>query len=517
MDERAGGGVKATPSVGGVGGATPPPVSPPAQTPAQAAPPPPKMAQPKKSPLRFLPLIVGGGIFLLVVVFVLSRFLGGSSSSPTSGGSSGSTTAGQSGGSTNPADGSGSTGSTDSNQAAQPVGEPVVLEYWGLWEPNEVMDAVLRDFESKNPGVTVSYVQQNHRDYRVRLQTAIASRSGPDVFRFHGSWVPMLTQELAPVPSSVLTSSDFESAFYPVAAQQLSYNGQFVGVPTMYDGLVLYYNKDIFATAGVSPPKTWAELRTIANTLTIKTGGEIERGGMAIGTANNVEHFADILALLMVQNGADLNKPSSAEARDALLFYTNFATKDGVWNSSMPSSTVAFARGDVAMMLAPSWRGLEVSAINPDLSYGTVPVPQLSEQRIAWATYWAEGVNTFGENQQQAWNLVKHLSSSAGQQMLYASQSQARAFGTPYARIDLADSLADHPVLSSVLEDAPYATGWYMSSYTHDAGINDQIIKYYEDAINGVLAGESITDVLTTASQGVSQVLQQYNVSTTSQ
>jgi hypothetical protein len=40
--------------------------------------------------------------------------------------------------------------------------------------------------------------------------------------------------------------------------------------------------------------------------------------------------------------------------------------------------------------------------------------------------------------------------------------------------------------------------------------LNDRIIKYYEDAVN---AQTSPADALSTASQGISQVLSQYDLS----
>src|SRR5690606_40319838 len=104
----------------------------------------------------------------------------------------------------------------------------------------------------------------------------------------------------------------------------------------------------------LTPPTTWAELRTLASQLTVRSGNQIQRGGLAIGNASNVEHYGDIIGLLMLQNGADPAVPTSPEARDALLFYTNFAKVDQVWDENLPSSPVAFARGDAAMMFAPS-------------------------------------------------------------------------------------------------------------------------------------------------------------------
>ncbi|HNQ16508.1 MAG TPA: extracellular solute-binding protein [Candidatus Woesebacteria bacterium] len=463
---------------------------------------PPKIAQTKRSPLRFLPIIVGGLALLLAVIFGASRLLGGSNTTPVAPSASVPPGAvGQDGQDNN----LGNNGGTQ--QAA------VTLEYWGLWEPSEVMETIFKEFESQNPGITVQYVSQSHRDYRERLQTAIASKTGPDLFRFHASWAPMLARELAPLPANVLTTTDFESAFYPVARAQLTINETIVGLPVMYDGLMLYYNKDIFQTAGIQPPKTWSELRTAAATLTIREGDQIKRAGVALGNVSNVEHFSDILALLMLQNGAKLESPNSPEGRDALLFYTNFLTQDKVWSDIMPSSTVAFARGDVAMMIAPSWRAFEIQAINPSLQFATSTVPQLANERLTWASYWAEGVNALSTKQDAAWKLLQYMSSNATQKKLYAAQAQVRSFGEPYSRKDLADELAAQPLVSPLLQDAPYARGWYMSSYTHDNGLNDQLIKYYADAVNAIITNKAIQEVLNTLSSGVQQVLTQYNLS----
>jgi len=454
-----------------------------------------KLASLKKSPLRFLPfaliaLVVVGGIFMAI-----KTFSGGKSTSVTPPSSSGSSS------------GAGSKTAAPAAQTAQAT----TIEYWGLWEPAEVMTQVLADFEKENPGVSVRYTKQSYRDYRQRLQTAIASGNGPDVFRFHASWTPSLSAELARMPSSVYSASEFQKTFYPAAASQLQVQGQLVGIPLMYDGLALFYNKEALTTAAVDPPKTWSELRTLAAKLTIKSGSTIQRGGVALGNAVNVDHFSDIVALLMLQNGADLAKPNSAEARDALLFYTNFQKADGVWNSTLPSSTTAFARGETAMFFAPSWRAHDIAAINPDLKFGVAPVPQLSDTRIAWASYWAEGVSQQSKQQDIAWKLLKYLSSKEVQLKLYSDQAAVRPFGEIYSRTDLADQAASNELVRPFLQDAPFASGWYLSSNTFDAGINDQMIGYYENAVTGLLGSSSMSSVLTEVEQGTAQTLQQFS------
>jgi multiple sugar transport system substrate-binding protein len=484
-------------------GITPPPAGvakpagPGASTPPGApTPPPPQVATVKKSPLKFLPIIAGGLILVLVAAFALFRFFGSGSTTTTT---------------TNP--GTNTRPASPGTQTA--AGKKVTVTYWGLWEPTAVMEEVITEFEKANPDINVDYIMQSPKDYRERLQTAVASGNGPDVFRFHASWVPMLKSELSQMPATVMSVSEYQQTFYPVMTKQLQVNGQVVGVPTQYEGLALYYNKEMLQTANAQPPSTWAELRTLATQLTVRSGNKIERGGMAIGNAANVDHFADILGLLMLQNGADPANPTSTEARDALTFYTNFMKVDKVWSAELPNSTVAFARGDVAMIMAPSWRVHEIKAMNPDLDFGIAPVPKLGETRVGWATYWAEGVSAQSKNKDAAWKFLKFLSTAEAQQALHNAQSKVRAFGTVYSRVDMANKLASHPYLGAYVDDAPTASGWYLNSSTHDGGLNDQLIKYYQDAINAVLGGKSATEALQTVNLGTGQVLRQYGITTT--
>lgn len=385
------------------------------------------------------------------------------------------------------------------------------ITYWGLWEPTTVMQEVLSDFEKQNPEYKVEYVQQSYKEYRERLQAEIAKGTGPDVFRFHASWVPMLKNELSPLPDKIMTQSEFSQTFYPVATQQLTYNNQIVGIPLMIDGLGLYYNKDIFSVANKTPPKNWEELKQTSQALTIRAGDKITRGGVAMGTTSNVEHFSEIVALLMLQNGADPANPTTPQAIEAINFYLDFGEKLKVWDTTLPNATVAFAKGDVAMMIAPSWRAHEIKQQNPNLQFDIVPVPQLPDkERTTWASFWAEGVSQQSKDKDGAWKLLKYLSSAEVEKKFYSEASKTRAFGELYSRKDLADEIANAQYVGAYIQDAPYAKAWYLNAYTHDNGINDQIIKYYEDALNKGIG--ALSESMKTVQQGMTQVLSQYGV-----
>ncbi|NCN87517.1 MAG: extracellular solute-binding protein [Candidatus Pacebacteria bacterium] len=463
-------------------------------------------AQPKiataSSPLKkFLPFIIGGVVLLLIALGAFAFFNSQGSQSVSVDPQL----------TTNRTTTSTTTNNAESGRQTVPE-KKTQITYWGLWETSDVLEQAFTEFETLNPGVEVVYQKQSHLDYRQRLQTAVASGNGPDIFRYHSSWVPMLSDDLSALPSKVMTTDVYQQTFYPVAAQMLQLNGQIVGIPLMYDGLALYYNKEVLDAAGEQPPTSWTELKTLASKLTVRSGNDIKRAGLAVGNASTTEHFSDIIGLLMLQNGGDPTDLTTKEAQEAMIFYTNFVAKDRVWDDKLPSSTVAFAREDAAMMLAPSWRAHEVLEINPNLDFGIVSTPTLGSKRIAWASFWAEGVSSKSTNKDASWELLKYLSSKEVMQKLYNEQSKTRAFGEIYSRVDLANTLASDPLVAPFLADAPYAQSRYLTSYTHDKGLNDNLIKYYQDAVNALLKGDDITKVIDTLSLGSQQVLRQYNI-----
>jgi multiple sugar transport system substrate-binding protein len=406
-----------------------------------------------------------------------------------------------------------------SNQAAPSTSttKQVSLTWWGLWEPNEVLNGLIQDFQTQNPGVTVTYSQQSVKDYRERLQSAFDRSQGPDIFRFHNTWVPMLSQQniFSTVPTTAMTSADYQATFYPSAVKDLRTQNGFVGIPLMTDGLAMFVNKKALAATGKQAPTTWQDFSILAKDLTIRDAdGKIQRAGAAMGSANNVDHFSDVLGLLILQNGGNPGIPDDANhlVSDALTFYTQFLRTDRVWDETLPNSTYAFAIEKAAIMFAPSWRAFEIKQINPNIDFAVFPVPQLSDTKVNWSSYWVEGVSRTSQNQDVAWKLLKFISTKQNLQKMYTQASSQRLFGEPYPRVDMAVDLSEDPYVGAFIKQAPVAQSWYLSSRTFDNGINDQIIKYYQDAINKINQGSGVPETLPTLSSGVTGVLSKYGV-----
>ena len=396
-------------------------------------------------------------------------------------------------------------------------GGPADLNYWTLWEDDSVYQPLIEEYQQQHSGVTVTLQKQSIIQYRERLQTHIASGEGPDIFRFHNTWTPMLQGELSAMPSGVMTRAEFKEAYYPVIVEDLSVGETTVGLPLMFDGLMVFYNKDILQAAGFSVPSSdWNEFLLQAENMTVKQGNKIVTAGAALGRADNIEHFSDILGLLMLQNGANPARPNTDAGAGGLVFYRIFAqTPDNVWSSEFDNDILAFAGGKVAMIFAPSWEAFTIAAINPDLNFSTSPVPQVAgaEKQVAWASYWAEGVNAKSPNQQQAWEFLKFMAQKESLEKFYKLTAETRVlFGEPYPRRDLVETLGQNEYLASLAQQGEYAQSFYMASRTFDNGINDGIIQYYKNAVNSLDSGNSPQEALETAAQGITQVLERFNV-----
>ncbi len=407
----------------------------------------------------------------------------------------------------------------------------VTITYWGLWEDSSVLQGIISDFESKNPNIKINYKKNDKTDFRTRLAGRIIkdpeTEEVPDIFRIHSSWLPMFKDNISPVPLATLTALNFEQDFYDVYKKDLKMGNSYYAIPLMYDGLVLFYNKDLIQKGGVELPKTWWDLKTAASKLTVRDqNGNIEIAGVAMGLTDNVDHWSDILGLLLKQNGADILKIKKSDEdnkkiKDVLSYYINFYSDElRPWDETQPSSTDLFASGKLAFYIAPSWRVFNLDEKNPSLPFEITSIPQLpildtgNLTNIHWATYWVEAVNSKSRHQAEAWKFLEFLASKESLQKMYTAASDTRRFGEIYSRKSLGESLKNEPKLKPFIDSANFAESGYLASRTFDGGgINSDFNKYFGDAINAIVKNNSDPEaVMTTLNSGIDQIIQKYKL-----
>ena len=133
---------------------------------------------------------------------------------------------------------------------------------------------------------------------------------------------------------------------------------------------------------------------------------------------------------------------------------------------------------------------------------------------VTWASYWVEGVSAKSTNKREAWEFIKFLQEDENLVKLYneASKTPGRIFGEPYPKVSLASTLESDPIVGAYIKGAAYMRSFPMASRTFDNGLNDQIIKAYEDAINSVADGANAKVALSTTAKNVGSILGRFGV-----
>lgn len=394
----------------------------------------------------------------------------------------------------------------------------VTLTYWGLFEDPNVMQPILADFHKQYPSITVEYKMYKVDGYKDRLSFRIKNGDGPDIFRFHNSWVAEIQGDLLPLPSDVITVEEFKKQYYAVANQDLIRGGALYGIPLEIDTLALFTNNELFKAAGAKIPIDWGEFQDTAIGLTTKDeNGKIKTAGAALGTIDNINHAHDIISLFFIQKGVDITNitKDTAKAVDALVFYTSFVDPNGdgsrkVWDETLDPSLVAFSKGNLAMYFGYSWDIFAIKAANPTLEFTVSSVPHLPKTKLALASYWVEGVSSKSKNQKEALLFMKYLTKKEVQQKLYTEEKKTRLFGEPYANKELGKTLKDDPNIYPFIQQAEDGASSFFIDYTYDgqSGLVTSANKYLTDAVNSITkqSGSPETAVKTLAN-GISQVL----------
>ena len=386
----------------------------------------------------------------------------------------------------------------------------VSLTIWGLWETEQTLQPILQKYTTEHPNIKISYEDRSIMplvDYKERVFTRAFEGTKPDIVLAQVSWVPRLVAGGGAwaVPAGVLDKGYLEANFSPVVKDAGAIGGNLYSLPSAYDGLVLVYNKRHFESVGIAkPPVGWEEFRRDAISLTVRDGTNLVRAGAAVGLADNIDHFSDVLGLMWVQAGVKIPEElDTDQAKDALTFYTNFAKEDGVWNASMPESVLAFAGEKVSMILVPTWRLYELlSNMQDPTVVGVAQVPQaLQDAPATWATYWTWVVPKSSPNPNESWDVIKYITAAEQQAALFSEASKVRPFGPIYSNITLAQNLSTNGYLKAAVESAPYAKTAEIAGRSGNRRQYDAL----KQAVNDVLGGKSVGEALSAAKGAVAK------------
>jgi multiple sugar transport system substrate-binding protein len=213
-------------------------------------------------------------------------------------------------------------------------------------------DAIATAFHKANPSITVNVQTVNWTDFPTKVQTLVQNKQFPDILE--GDTAPQFAQSHLLYKSSQVLSASVLSNIIPKFLKDTDYQGTAYGIPFTTSTRALYYNKKIFAAAGISsPPTTWAQLQSDA--AKIKNKGFIGYG-LPLGSE---EAQAEALMWFLGNGGGYLNTSGkydiNSQANMQTLQFLSQLTKSGDTQPS-PGTTdrkdvwSEFAEGKIGMV-----------------------------------------------------------------------------------------------------------------------------------------------------------------------
>jgi multiple sugar transport system substrate-binding protein len=240
-------------------------------------------------------------------------------------------------------------------------------------------NAIAAAFHQAHPNITVNVQTVNWTDFPTKSATLIQNKQYPDIME--GNPAPPYAQSGLIYPASDVLSPSTVSNLIPKFLKDGQYQGVNYGIPFTTSTRAMYYNKKIFAAAGISaPPQTWAQLQ--ADAAKIKAKGYIGYG-MPLGSE---EAQAELLLWFLGNNGGYVDSSgkymiNSPQNVATLSFMKQLAasgdTQPNPGGTDRKTVWADFAQGKIGMVLgSPAVIPIiQQAGVLKPTDYGTADVP----------------------------------------------------------------------------------------------------------------------------------------------
>ncbi len=258
--------------------------------------------------------------------------------------------------------------------------EAATLTIWQTYNDEEypVFKEIVSRFKEAHPGITIDIVRLPFAGAEPKIQTALTTRTEPDIARVDVSFLAKIAGKNALLSLEEHVPADFRAEVLPVALQSCVYGGTLWGLPDQTNGLCLFYNRELFRQAGLdpdSPPATWDELIAYGKKLTNE-----DEGVFGIGVRNSLwwslPFFYTHGATFLSADGMHclLNSEEAVAGFQLKVdLYGKHGIEGGAWRSGGIQNDLGFQNGRYAMILNGPWAVESLKKTGLDFGVGLVP------------------------------------------------------------------------------------------------------------------------------------------------
>ncbi|MBU6426981.1 extracellular solute-binding protein [Patescibacteria group bacterium] len=386
------------------------------------------------------------------------------------------------------------------------------ITVWGTFPADTFNNYVAKINQTLSAPLGITYVQKSQSAFSDDFVRALAVGQGPDAILVPADMLLPQMNKITPIPYTALSQRTFMDSYINEAQIYLSNNGA-LAVPFVIDPLVMYWNKDMFAAAGLaSYPKYWDEFTALNKTLTQKDqNGNIRRSAIAMGDFNTVLNARELLGTLFLQSGNTVTSISSTGAvtsalsnsgptnlSSALQYFTQFVNPNSSnysWNGGMTDSKTAFLSGTLATYFGFASELGDIRAKNPNLNFDVAPIPQWRSggQKATYGRMYGFSLVRASSNQNAAYQTIAILTNQANLSML-----SQMTYLPPVSSSLIAQGSSD-PYMTIFDQAALISRTWFDADQA-------QSYQIFGNMVNAVVSGAK------NASDAINDASDQYNV-----
>jgi len=320
--------------------------------------------------------------------------------------------------------------------------EKITFFTWVPAEEYNLNKKLIAEFERKNPGTKIVYMNDPTKRAMDKLQTMFVAGTAPDVMSIHGAYfIPFASKGLLlPLDGYIKKDNNFNlSEFYPKLINACKYKNILYSLPRYTSVYVLFYNKKLFREQNLPEPDetwTWKEYLNACIKLTRDTNkdGKIDQYGCVIDFwgariypwiwQNDGKAFDD------TKNVCLLNQEKSVEAIQFLVdLRFKHKVTPMVLSLESKSNVEMFRTGKAGMFISGAWE-IQNLQLNKNIDWDIAPLPKkIKRATILGLENYAIYSKT--KNPDLSWKFMKFLH-------------------TPEVQLIMAEKLEKQPSLISV-------------------------------------------------------------------
>lgn len=375
----------------------------------------------------------------------------------------------------------------------------VTITWWHIQVADDqkaLWQSMADQYMADHPNVTIEITVLENEAFKTKIATVMQSGNPPDIFQ---SWGGGGMNEYAKAGllkdiTADLEKDGWKDTFSPGALGVFSFEGKYYGVPRDMGAVGFWYNKDLFAQAGIeTPPATWSEFLDVVKKL--KAAG-ITPIALGEGDKWPGAFYWEYLAVRIggqaafdaaySRKGAFTDEPFVEAGRKLLELVALEPFQDGFLGATWPDEQVVMATSKAAMDLMGQWApgafkdaSVDKQGLGDKLGWFPFPAVEGGAGDPADALGGGNGFVIGKDAEPEAVDFLKYISSKESQ----IAQAQ---IGLSVPVVKGAEVGLTDPMLLLVQKGA--AAAKYFQLY-YDQAMPPAVGGVVNDAVQGLFAG----------------------------